>query len=45
MGTVITGAVLLGIVGWIIRGMLMKKKKGKPLCCGDCCGCGCHCGK
>lgn len=46
MGTVITGGVLLGIVGWIVRGMILKKKKGKSLCCGECCDCcGCHCGK
>lgn len=42
MGTFIVGAVLLGIVGIVIKGMIRNKKNGKPLQC----GCDCeHCGK
>jgi len=44
MGTMITGLVLAGIVGLIIRGMVRDKKKGKSLQCGcDCKHCHGHC--
>lgn len=43
MGTMITGAVLVGIVTLIIRSMIKDKKNGKHLCGGDCGHCkGCH---
>lgn len=41
MGTIVTAAVLLCIVGFIIRKMIRDKKNGKSLQCG--CDCG-HCG-
>lgn len=45
MGTVITAAVLAGIVSLIIKGMIRDKKNGKSLQCGcDCKHCGGHCG-
>lgn len=45
MGTVITGAVLIGIVACIIRSMIRDKKNGKSVQCGcDCKHCGGHCG-
>jgi hypothetical protein len=44
MGTVIVGAVVLGIVALIIRKMVHDKKSGKSLQCGgDCKNCGGHC--
>ncbi len=44
MGTLIVGAVLVGIVGLIIRSMIKDKKAGKSLSCGgDCKNCGGHC--
>lgn len=44
MGTIIVLAVLMLIVGLIIRGMIRDKKKGKSLQCGgDCSRCGGHC--
>ena len=40
MGTILTAAVLLGLVGVIIRKMIRDKKNGKSLQC----GCSCeHC--
>ncbi len=45
MGTVIVGAIVAGIVGLIISGMVSDKKKGKSIQCGgDCKRCtgGCH---
>ncbi len=43
MGTIITGAVLLVIVGLIVRSMVRDKKSGKSSCGGDCGHCnGCH---
>ena len=43
MGTVVTGAVLAGIVCLVIRRMVRDKKTGKTGCCGDCSRCrGCH---
>lgn len=44
MGTLITGAVLVGIVVLIVRSMIRDKKKGKSIQCGgDCKHCGGHC--
>ncbi len=44
MATVMTGAVLLGVIGLIIRSMVKDKKNGKSLQCGgDCKHCGGHC--
>ena len=41
MGTVVTGAVVVVIVGLIIRSMVRDKKNGKSLQCGgDCSQCG-----
>ncbi|MBD5549222.1 MAG: FeoB-associated Cys-rich membrane protein [Lachnospiraceae bacterium] len=44
MGTILTAAVLLGMVGFIIRKMIRDKKNGKSLQCGcdckHCSGCG-----
>ncbi|MBQ3584276.1 MAG: FeoB-associated Cys-rich membrane protein [Lachnospiraceae bacterium] len=44
-GTIITGAILAGIVGLIIAGMIKDKKNGKTIggCGGDCKNCGGHC--
>ncbi len=45
MGTVIVGAVIVGIVALIIRGMIRDKRNGKSIHCGgDCKHCGGHCG-
>lgn len=45
MGTVITAAVLAGIVVLIVRSMIRDKKNGKSLQCGcDCKHCSGHCG-
>lgn len=42
MGTIITGAILIGIVTLIIRSMIRDKKNGKS-CGGECGRCkGCH---
>lgn len=44
MGTIITGVILAGIVGLVIRSMVKNKKQGKSLQCGcDCSKCGGHC--
>lgn len=44
MGTVIVLAVLVLIVGLIVRSMIRDKKNGKSLQCGgSCSGCGGHC--
>lgn len=44
MGTVITGGVVLAIVGLIIKSMVKDKRNGKSLQCGgDCKRCGGHC--
>ncbi|HIY00883.1 MAG TPA: FeoB-associated Cys-rich membrane protein [Candidatus Blautia faecipullorum] len=44
MGTVIVLAVLVLIVGLIVRSMIRDKKNGKSLQCGgNCSGCGGHC--
>lgn len=44
MGTIITGVILTGIVGLVIRSMVKNKKQGKSLQCGcDCSKCGGHC--
>ena len=44
MGTVVTGAVVVVIVGLIIRSMVRDKKNGKSIQCGgDCKNCGGHC--
>ena len=43
MGTVIVGAVLVGIVVAILCGMRKSRKSGKHVCGGDCGHCkGCH---
>lgn len=44
MGTILVGAVLVGIVALSIRSMIHDKKSGKSLQCGgDCSQCrGCH---
>lgn len=45
MGTFIVGAVIAGIVAFIVRGMIRDKKNGKSIHCGgDCSHCGGHCG-
>ena len=44
MATFIVGAVVLAVVGLIIRSMVKDKKAGKSLQCGgDCKNCGGHC--
>ena len=44
MATFIVGAVVLAVVGLIIRSMVKDKKKGKSLQCGcDCKNCNGHC--
>lgn len=44
MGTVLVGAVVLGVVALVIRSMVKDKKKGRTLQCGgDCSHCGGHC--
>lgn len=41
MGTIVTAAVLVCIVGAVIRKMIQDKKDGKTLHCGcDCKNCG-----
>ncbi|MFQ7230407.1 MAG: FeoB-associated Cys-rich membrane protein [Blautia wexlerae] len=43
MGTLIVGAILVLIVGLIIKGIVRDKKSGKSSCGGDCSNCkGCH---
>lgn len=45
MGTIITGTVLVCVVGFIIRKIIRDKKSGKSLQCGcDCEHCGHGCG-
>ena len=44
MATFIVGAVVLAVVGLIIRSMVKDKKNGKSLQCGcDCKHCNRHC--
>lgn len=44
MGTIVVGAVVLGIVALAVRSMVRDKKAGKSLQCGgDCKHCGGHC--
>lgn len=44
MGTVIVLAVLVVIVGLIVRSMIRDKKNGKSIQCGgNCSACGGHC--
>ena len=44
MGTIVTTAVLAGIVALIVRGMIRERKKGRSLQCGcDCKHCSGHC--
>ena len=46
MGTIITAAVLIGIVGLIVRKMVRDKKNGKSVQCGcDCAHCAGGCGQ
>ena len=43
MGTLIVGAILVLIVGLIIKGIVRDKKSAKSSCGGDCSHCrGCH---
>lgn len=39
MGTVLVLAVLLVVVGLIVRGMVRDRKQGKSSCGGDCASC------
>lgn len=44
MGTMITGLVLAGVLGIVVRSMIRDKKSGKSIQCGnDCSHCGGHC--
>lgn len=44
MGTFITGAVVVCIIGLIVRSMIKDKKQGRSIQCGGDCGhCGGHC--
>lgn len=44
MGTVVTGAVLIGVIALVVRSMVRDKKSGKSLQCGgDCSCCKGHC--
>ncbi len=46
MGTILVGAIVVGIVAMIIRKMVRDKKSGKSIQCGeDCKNCGGHCGQ
>lgn len=46
MGTVLVGAVVTGIVAFVIRGMIRDRKAGRSIQCGgDCKHCGGHCHK
>lgn len=45
MGTIIVGAVVLGIIGLALKSLIGDRKSGKSIQCGgDCkhCGGGCH---
>lgn len=45
MGTIVTGTILLCIIGLILKSMIKDKKQGKSIQCGgNCkhCGGGCH---
>ncbi|MDE7008134.1 MAG: FeoB-associated Cys-rich membrane protein [Lachnospiraceae bacterium] len=45
MGTVVTAAILICIVGFVARKMIRDKKSGKSLQCGcDCKNCAGRCG-
>lgn len=45
-GSIIVGAVLLGIITIVVRSMILDKKKGKSLQCGcDCKNCHGNCGQ
>lgn len=44
MGTVIVATLLVGVVSFIIRGMIRDKKNGKSIQCGgECKNCSGHC--
>ena len=44
MGTIIVGAIVLGVIGLAVRSMARDKKNGKsPICGGDCGHCDGHC--
>ena len=46
MATLLAGAIVVGAVALVIRGMIRDKKNGKSIQCGgDCKHCGGHCGK
>lgn len=46
MGTIIAGAVVLGMATLAVRSMIRDKKNGKSLQCGgDCKNCGGHCSR
>lgn len=42
MGTFVVGAILVIIVGLIIRKLVKDKKNGNSHCDGNCGNCGCH---
>ncbi|HBO03356.1 MULTISPECIES: FeoB-associated Cys-rich membrane protein [Lachnospira] len=43
MGTVVVAAVLVCVVGLILKGMHKDKKNGRSSCGGDCSSCGGRC--
>ena len=44
MGTFVVGAILVGVVAFVIRSMIRDKKNGKSIQCGGYCShCGGHC--
>lgn len=46
MGTIVAGAVVLGMVALAVRSMVKDKKNGKSLQCGgDCSHCKGHCSR
>ncbi|WP_342755774.1 FeoB-associated Cys-rich membrane protein [Kineothrix sedimenti] len=46
MGTIIVGAIVLGLAAIAIGSMIRDKKNGKSIQCGaDCKHCGGHCGQ
>ena len=42
MGTFVVGAILVAVVGLIIRKMVKDRKNGKSHCDGNGSNCGCH---
>lgn len=44
MGTFVVGAILVGVVAFVIQSIIRDKKNGKSIQCGgDCSHCGGHC--